>query len=230
MHTARLVFGLLLLSLATNSLRAQPTNTPPNYTDAIAELQVFITRELQQNIPAISIALVDNQTVVWASGYGFADAAKKMPATAETVYRVGSVSKLFTDLAVMQLVEAGQTRPRRAGREVPARLRPKNPFGQADHAAACSCRTGPACSANRRSATTSTPASRRSKRPSPASTGRSWSTRRGTQIKYSNAGIAVGRLRARGDAEAAVRPPYVQRAVLDPLGHEAQRFRADQRV
>ena len=48
-------------------------------------------------------------------------AAKTIPATAETVYRVGSVSKLFTDVAVMQLVEAGQARPRRTGREVHSR-------------------------------------------------------------------------------------------------------------
>jgi serine beta-lactamase-like protein LACTB len=44
---------------------------------------------------------------VWAKGYGYADLATKTPATAETVYRVGSVSKLFTDLAIMLLVERG---------------------------------------------------------------------------------------------------------------------------
>ena len=41
-------------------------------------------------------------------GFGFQDRAKKIPATAETVYRVGSVSKLFTDVAIMQLVEEGK--------------------------------------------------------------------------------------------------------------------------
>src|SRR5262249_62192520 len=45
--------------------------------------------------------------VVWAKGYGLADPKKKVAATSDTVYRVGSVSKLFTDLAVMQLVEKG---------------------------------------------------------------------------------------------------------------------------
>src|SRR6185437_13818589 len=40
-----------------------------------------------------------------AHGFGFADPEAKVPATADTIYRVGSVSKLFTDLAIMQLVE-----------------------------------------------------------------------------------------------------------------------------
>ena len=49
---------------------------------------------------ALSIALVDDQKVVWARGYGFQDPKRKTPATARTVYRVGSVSKLFPDLAL----------------------------------------------------------------------------------------------------------------------------------
>ena len=45
-----------------------------------------------------------------------------MPATAETVYRVGSVSKLFTDVAVMQLVEQGKLDLDAPVDRVPARL------------------------------------------------------------------------------------------------------------
>src|SRR5207245_5048402 len=41
-------------------------------------------------------------------GVGFADPKAKKPATAETVYRVGSVSKLFTDMAILRLVEQGK--------------------------------------------------------------------------------------------------------------------------
>ena len=60
-----------------------------------------------KGIPAISIALVDDQQIVWARGFGLEGIADSVPATAETVYRVGSVSKLFTDLAIMQQVELG---------------------------------------------------------------------------------------------------------------------------
>jgi D-alanyl-D-alanine dipeptidase/CubicO group peptidase (beta-lactamase class C family) len=45
---------------------------------------------------------------VWAAGFGWARPEDSIPATAATIYRVGSVSKLFTDLALMQLVERGE--------------------------------------------------------------------------------------------------------------------------
>ena len=64
-------------------------------------------REVKQ-LPALSIALVDGEHRVWSAGFGHQDAERKMPATAETIYRVGSVSKLFTDIAVMQFAERGE--------------------------------------------------------------------------------------------------------------------------
>src|SRR5437870_13836024 len=51
----------------------------------------FIEHELREkDLPAISVALVDDQQIVWARGFGLADPEKKIPATAQTVYRVGS--------------------------------------------------------------------------------------------------------------------------------------------
>ena len=79
-----------------------------DYTEAIRRLQLAIRYEVEQKkIPAFSISLVDNDKVIWADGFGFQDEGMKTPATAQTIYRVGSVSKLFTDIAVMQLVEEG---------------------------------------------------------------------------------------------------------------------------
>jgi CubicO group peptidase (beta-lactamase class C family)/D-alanyl-D-alanine dipeptidase len=79
------------------------------YAGAVEAVDRLIAHEVaDKRLPALSIALVDDQKIIWARGYGFADAEKKKPATPDTVYRVGSVSKLFTDLAVMQLVEQGK--------------------------------------------------------------------------------------------------------------------------
>ncbi len=58
--------------------------------------------------PAMAVALVDGPETVWARGFGLADLKASVAATASTVFRVGSVSKLLTDIAVMQLLERGR--------------------------------------------------------------------------------------------------------------------------
>ena len=64
-----------------------------------------------KGLPALSIALIDDQKIVWVRGFRVCrPRAAVVPATSETVYRVGSVSKLFTDIAVMQLVDRGEAR------------------------------------------------------------------------------------------------------------------------
>jgi CubicO group peptidase (beta-lactamase class C family) len=65
------------------------------------------TEMARHDVTGLSIALVDDQRVVWAEGFGDADRANNIPAAPDTVYRVGSISKLFTATAAMQLVEEG---------------------------------------------------------------------------------------------------------------------------
>ena len=105
---------VVLVSLLGSGL-SQPAWADPiieardPYIDVARRLEPWIAAQVQsKSLPALSLALVDDQRVVWARGFGFADVERRVPATAETVYRVGSVSKLFTDLAVMQLVEQGK--------------------------------------------------------------------------------------------------------------------------
>jgi CubicO group peptidase (beta-lactamase class C family) len=66
----------------------------------------LIRREMEKHhVQGLSIALVDDQQVVWAQGFGYADVKKKIPATPETVYPAGSIAKLFTIIAALQLAE-----------------------------------------------------------------------------------------------------------------------------
>ena len=56
-----------------------------------------------QEQPGLSIGIVYNQDLIWAKGFGFADIANKVEATPSTLYRIASISKLFTSTAIMQL-------------------------------------------------------------------------------------------------------------------------------
>ena len=78
------------------------------------ELEAFmnelITRQLaEQNIPGATLSVVKDGEVLLARGYGYADLYAQTPADGEqSLFRIGSVSKLFTWTAVMQLVEQGK--------------------------------------------------------------------------------------------------------------------------
>ncbi len=61
-------------------------------------------------IPGVSAAVVYDQDVLWARGYGLANRDGGIPATPETVYSICSISKLFTSVGVMQLRDAGHLR------------------------------------------------------------------------------------------------------------------------
>src|SRR5258708_17726115 len=97
---------------------------------AIAEtLKPFVEREMaEKGLPGLSIAIVDDQQIVWAQGFGMADPSAQKPATAQTIYRIGSVSKLFTDIGIMQLVERGELNLDAPITDYLPDFRPRNPF------------------------------------------------------------------------------------------------------
>jgi hypothetical protein len=56
----------------------------------------------------LSPPFVEDQKVVWAKGFGYADYEKRIPATPDTVYHIASETKPFAATLVMQLVEQGK--------------------------------------------------------------------------------------------------------------------------
>ena len=103
--TPSLTTGLCALWMLCLTAPAAPTD----YREAIRKLGAAITEELRaDNLTGISIALVDDQRLVAAEGYGFADRDGNILASSNTVYRAGSISKLFTAMATLQWVESGR--------------------------------------------------------------------------------------------------------------------------
>jgi CubicO group peptidase (beta-lactamase class C family) len=112
------MFSRLALLLAGAVLLLGGCATPPpapagdvrgDYSHTRKYLSWLVDREMAQNeITGISIALIDDQQVIWQQGFGYADLENKTPATPETIYRAGSIAKLFTAAATMQLAEHGK--------------------------------------------------------------------------------------------------------------------------
>ncbi len=107
-----------MLAAALSGLPAWGGSHLPTPTDAARVRQAMATiredlapliRAAQERfqIPALSVALVRGEDVLWAEGFGLADLARKRTATPDTPYRAGSLAKPLTAIAVMQLAEQG---------------------------------------------------------------------------------------------------------------------------
>jgi CubicO group peptidase (beta-lactamase class C family) len=110
-----LTLGLAAVVLA-GSATAWPEEAPRPDSNVRLEQAVRLFGEwldaqlAYERIPGASVGLVVDQELFWSKGFGYADVARKVPATPETIYGICSISKLFTAIAVMQQRDAGKLR------------------------------------------------------------------------------------------------------------------------
>jgi CubicO group peptidase (beta-lactamase class C family) len=101
----------VLLLLGGSSVGAQSVATHPRVKEAIAAYEKWLDgARAFGRIPGVASALVVDQEVIWSGGSGYADQARKTPATPSTLYSICSISKLFTSLATLQLRDQGKLR------------------------------------------------------------------------------------------------------------------------
>jgi len=75
----------------------------------VARLETQLESLRQElKIPAYSAAIVKDQKMIWAKGFGFADVENKIPATEHTAYHLASLTKTFGSTILMQLVQDGK--------------------------------------------------------------------------------------------------------------------------
>jgi len=72
-------------------------------------IEGFVLEKLSEfKLPSIAVAVVDDRKVVYSRAFGFRDVENLLPATPTTMYGIGSVTKSFTALSIMQLAEKGK--------------------------------------------------------------------------------------------------------------------------
>lgn len=95
--------------LPSGRLQAQDLLRDSRVTDAINLLDRWVeAQQAYKQFPGISVGVVHDQTLLWAKGFGLADVESGRPASPETVYSICSISKLFTSVAAMRLVDQGR--------------------------------------------------------------------------------------------------------------------------
>lgn len=112
LHRARGLALLVLLVFARPvSAATADLAKNPKVVDAIAAFDIDVQRIMaDREQPGVSIGLVYRDQLFWAKGYGWADVARKVPATPTTAYRIASITKTFTATAILQLRDQGRLR------------------------------------------------------------------------------------------------------------------------
>lgn len=98
----------LILSILSNIqfAEAQTQNSEPQ---TLEQLKIAIEQiRKNTNTPAVGIALVNRDGPYWIAGLGEANQEEHVKADENTMFRIGSISKMFVALSVMKLVEEGK--------------------------------------------------------------------------------------------------------------------------
>lgn len=104
------LFLFLILSSCNNAQnKTDETTKAINIHEIIGEFKTEFFNDLANDkVTGLSLAIVNKDSIVWKENYGFADKENAIETSSETKYLIGSVTKVFTAIGVMQLHEAGK--------------------------------------------------------------------------------------------------------------------------
>ena len=85
--------------------------TPESLHSQLTEIDSLIAADLARlPVGSVTAGVVVGKQLLWSKSYGYADMEKKILADADTVYRIGSITKMFTALMLEQLTDEGKVR------------------------------------------------------------------------------------------------------------------------
>jgi len=100
------ILFVLWTACSSNLLGAVELQSP--YSEAIKELETFVKEQIVlDKVPGLSVGFMKGD-FIWTKGFGYSDLENKVPAKPESSYRLASITKTITAIAVLQLVEAGK--------------------------------------------------------------------------------------------------------------------------
>jgi D-alanyl-D-alanine carboxypeptidase len=101
---------LVHLTLPSAPVAAR-VQAPGPLAAGLSDLDAQVTAEFAKDgIGGVSVGVVSGASLIWSKHYGYADMEDKEVPTNDTAYRIGSITKQFTALAMLQLVEQGRMR------------------------------------------------------------------------------------------------------------------------
>lgn len=100
-----IVVGLVYLPARSDENQA---SLPPDLKNRLQQFQEFVQSQMKiDQAVGLSVAFLKDN-FLWSHGFGYADLENKVPAKPESSYRLASITKTFTAIAIMQLAERGR--------------------------------------------------------------------------------------------------------------------------
>jgi CubicO group peptidase (beta-lactamase class C family) len=97
---------IMTVIITMSAFTANTANAESN--EKIRKIERFVKEQKSKSkIPGIALVIVEKGKVVYQKGFGYADVKKKIPVTAHTLFELGSTTKAFTGLAILQLEKEG---------------------------------------------------------------------------------------------------------------------------
>ncbi len=114
----KLLFICLFAATLPLTLFGQSTTTPTTDPDRMAKInaalpvidKLYRDYAAQRNIPGLGFGVVVDGKLVYGKGVGYADLDTKRPATAQSQFRIASMTKSLTAMAILKLRDAGKLR------------------------------------------------------------------------------------------------------------------------
>ncbi|RCX23705.1 CubicO group peptidase (beta-lactamase class C family) [Fontibacillus phaseoli] len=101
-------FRFLILTVLAFVSVVTPNMASANSNHNIQLIEQFVEEQQElSNIPGLSLVIVEKGKTVYRKGFGYADLQSKKPITSDTLFEIGSTTKAFTGLAIMQLEKEG---------------------------------------------------------------------------------------------------------------------------
>lgn len=127
----RPLLAVLLVAGLSAPAGAQPAL--PKTPRTLAELDARLQEALKKGeTPGAAVAIVEDNKIVWTKGYGYRDLKAQAPVTDQTIFRAGSITKSFTALLAMTMVEEGKLNLDARLAEIAPGIGFDNPWEQTD--------------------------------------------------------------------------------------------------
>lgn len=125
-----LMIACSIFGVASCDREQTPVET--DFSAALEKLSEGAEHEMSSwPIPGMVIVVSDGEKTIWSKAYGHSDLVGETPLSPDSVFRIGSISKLFTDIALMRLAEEGKVDLDAPVTDYIPEFSPKNAFSAA---------------------------------------------------------------------------------------------------